>query len=474
MPIVLAFSPMVLLMKCCRTTRVAQQPLEAVKRPSGDANDPKVAILGAEAEESRPALPVAGLRSSFNLARIKNAAAGVRQEPGGEQVDEVEGEIITDESGLLMRTPRRSTVRGLYFAAKTGDLQLVRRLLGISNDEEATAAATDEDSTDVPNTSRSCGRSTPASPTPADLNERGMWDNTPLLVAAQYGQSDIALALLKHGADARAENERRATALHYSSAEGHVELSQALLDNGADIDPPAAAVHHSFLNGGRSQLLTPLSAAAVGGHTELVRLLLERGAEVDRRVFPETPRNQMSSDSLCESSRRTSALMEAARYGHTDTCALLIDKGARLLAQVRFAGGIDERTLHICRATSPEYEQFSSRLQSFIVRKCSQDSDGRTALMHAIYGGHERTANVLLLAAEATGRGRCLSETGEQSTKEGHPGLKPLQLACDKDLHVVVEALLSAGIDVDARDPSGATTLTRTCRKVRSTSKENE
>lgn len=86
--------------------------------------------------------------------------------------------------------------------------------------------------------------------------------------------------------------------------------------------------------------------------------------------------------------------------------------------------------------------------------------------MHAIYGGYEITAKALILAAEATGRGRCLSEAGELSTQEGHPGLKPLQLACDKDLHDVVEGLLSVGVDVDTRDPSGATTLLYTCRNV--------
>lgn len=323
-----SFSSMLLFGKCCRTSKVAQQPLEAIKRPSEpseESNDPKVAVQRAEEEESRPALPVGG----FDLTRIQNAAAG-----NGEQTDEVEGETITDESGLLVRTPRRLTDHGLYFAAKTGDLQLVRRLLGISHDEEATAV----DSIDVPNNT--------TSPPPADINERGMWDNTPLLVAAQYGHSDIALTLLKHGANARAENDRRATALHYSTAEGHVELSKALLDNGADVDPPAAVVTHSFVNGERSLLLTPLSAAAIGGHTELVRLLLDRSAEVDRRIFPETPCNQISKEVLCESSGHTSALMEAAKYGHTDTCTLLIDKGANMLAQVRFSGGIDERTLY--------------------------------------------------------------------------------------------------------------------------------
>lgn len=329
---------MLLFTKCCRTSKVAQQPLEAAKRPSEETNGPNVAAQGAE--ESRPAQPVGG----FDLGRIQNTAAG-----NGEQADQVEGETITDESGLLIRTPRRLTDHGLYFAAKTGDLQLVRRLLGISNDEEVTAAATDAVSNNT------------ISPPPADLNERGMWDNTPLLVAAQYGHTDIALALLKRGADARAENDRRATALHYSTAEGHIKLSQALLDNGADIDPPAAVVHHSFVNGGRSLLLTPLSAAAVGGHTELVRLLLERGAEVDRRISPETP----SGESLCESSGGTSALMEAARYGHTDTCTLLIDKGASVLAQVRFVGGIDERTRHISWAISPVYEKFSSCFNFF-------------------------------------------------------------------------------------------------------------
>ncbi|CAM9266505.1 unnamed protein product, partial [Laminaria digitata] len=56
-----------------------------------------------------------------------------------------------------------------------------------------------------------------------------MWGNTPLLVATQYAHPQVALALIRGGANGCLENERQATALHYSCAEGLIDVSRALL-----------------------------------------------------------------------------------------------------------------------------------------------------------------------------------------------------------------------------------------------------
>lgn len=290
----------------------------------------------SRAVESRPAQPVVepNGESSAPASKIRGKGKGgpkgqqnegARRMKGGEE--EKEGETVTDATGLQMRTPRTCTDRGLHYAAKNGDLPLVHKLLSHT--------------TGGSNQRQPPGKSSPdqtASSTAeaADLDERGMWGNTPLLVATQYSHSSIALALIAAGANACLENERRATALHFSCAEGLLDVGRALLENGANVDPPVAAVHHPAVSGGQTVPVTPLSAASSGGHTELVRLLVERGAEIDRRVAPKGADGQDRRTSFSGTDGvGGSALTAAARYGHTQTCLFLIDSGASVLLEVR-------------------------------------------------------------------------------------------------------------------------------------------
>ena len=63
-----------------------------------------------------------------------------------------------------------------------------------------------------------------------NLEMLGMWDNTPLLAACMYGHSQVALKLIGRQADVFARNEHGATALHYSSVEGCLDVSKGLLE----------------------------------------------------------------------------------------------------------------------------------------------------------------------------------------------------------------------------------------------------
>lgn len=285
----------------------------------------------SRAVESRPAQPVDGPNGplKFSGNRTKGKGTGGPKDHALHSEEETEGETVTDATGLQMRTPRTSTDRGLHYAAKNGDLLLAHKLLGNSTDTGSSSSRTrDKSSPDRPTST--------AVPVAVDIDERGMWGNTPLLVATQYAHPHVALALIARGANPCLENERRATALHYSCAEGLLDVGRALLENGADVDPPVAAVHHPAINRGQTVPVTPLLAASSGGHTELVRLLVERGAEVDRRVSPKR------ADGHERQTRFSgfdgvggSALTAAAQYGHTETCLFLIDSGASVLLEVR-------------------------------------------------------------------------------------------------------------------------------------------
>lgn len=322
----------------CTSSKVGQKPPDGIVATNHDTSTTKHSLQSARAEESRSARLVADDSVEIKAnTKSPHSTANDNSDGSAQREVQVEGETITDDSGLLMRTPRRSSERGIHHAAKSGDLPLVHELLGISGSMAATKARNTTASRQNKVPSDKTAPSTPS----ADIDERGMWGNTPLLVAIQYAHSKVALALIEGGADARAENERHATALHYTCAEGLTDVGLALLSKGVEVDPPAAVVHHPCMDGGGPVSLTPLLAAAIGGHAELVRLLMENGADANRQVLPCGPQQDaeveeiVGGQSSCGDGRGMSALMGAARYGHADTCLQLVDHGASLFAEVR-------------------------------------------------------------------------------------------------------------------------------------------
>lgn len=224
-------------------------------------------------------------------------------------------ERLSDGSGLMMWTPRRSSYLSLHKAARSGNLSRVHELLargaGVKSGKQASA-------------NHSGHANAPSTPR-ALIDERGMWGNTPLLIAAQYSHTIVALALIEYGADVCVQNERNATPLLYACAEGAVNLGRALVTRGALVDAPIATVHHPDVDGGRTLSLTPICAAAIGGHPELVRLLVENGAQVDRRVPMYGLERRQCCTFFMEKGATMSALIGAARNGHHEICQFFME-----------------------------------------------------------------------------------------------------------------------------------------------------
>ena len=92
---------------------------------------------------------------------------------------------------------------------------------------------------------------------------------SPLLAAAQYGQTDICGLLLSHGSNVNEVfSETNWTALHFASVSGHYATVEALLLWGAVVDPRDHAG------------MTPLYGACQEGHMACVLILLKAGAIV--------------------------------------------------------------------------------------------------------------------------------------------------------------------------------------------------
>lgn len=123
----------------------------------------------------------------------------------------------------------------------------------------------------------------------SNLEELGMWDNTPLLVACAYAQSEAALKLITHGAKVSARNEHDATPMHYAAVEGSESVMTALIEaarttDGSEgvknlVDPGNAKVYNRHLD--TYSRRTPLCSASESGFPDLVNLLLEAGADIE-------------------------------------------------------------------------------------------------------------------------------------------------------------------------------------------------
>ncbi|XP_047100977.1 poly [ADP-ribose] polymerase tankyrase-1-like [Schistocerca piceifrons] len=92
-----------------------------------------------------------------------------------------------------------------------------------------------------------------------------------LIQAAHGGVMEELRALLAAGADVRAMDGDRSTALHWAAWEGHVEAVTCLLENGAEVN--ARNIRHN----------TPLHSPANDGLAAVVRLLLRSSADANAR-----------------------------------------------------------------------------------------------------------------------------------------------------------------------------------------------
>ncbi len=130
----------------------------------------------------------------------------------------------------------------LITAVKAGDIELVKKLLSAG----------------------------------ADVNCRDDSGATPLMIAAHAGSLPLVAQLLEQGADVNLGDEQGWAPLmksvyNFEMKHGHAEVTQALIDAGANIEAPIGYG------------VRPLMLAAGYGETAVVEALLEAGAEVTAR-----------------------------------------------------------------------------------------------------------------------------------------------------------------------------------------------
>lgn len=97
------------------------------------------------------------------------------------------------------------------------------------------------------------------------IDLRNKADETPLMIAALKGHTDLARRLIARDADV---NKPGWTPLHYAATGGHVELMDLLLE------------HHAFIDAQSPNNTTPLMMAAMYGSAKAVKFLLDAGADI--------------------------------------------------------------------------------------------------------------------------------------------------------------------------------------------------
>lgn len=107
---------------------------------------------------------------------------------------------------------------------------------------------------------------------PAAINHKEKRHNWTALILSAWGdRKEMAVFLLKNGADIEAKDKFGRTALVYAATSGLTGMVDLLLNNGAAVD----AIDE---NGE-----TALMLAAAVGHKEMVEFLLEKGADLNKK-----------------------------------------------------------------------------------------------------------------------------------------------------------------------------------------------
>lgn len=261
-----------------------------------------------------------------------------------------------------------------------------------------------------------------------ELEDLGMWDNTPLLVACTYGHVEAALRLIAHKANVRAKNEHGATPMHYAAVEGLQDVVEALLasvraDGGEEdtvklVNCSHAKVYNRHLDAYAKR--TPLSSAAESGFAEVASVLLAAGALLED----------------ADEDGRT-ALWLAARHSRLAVARLLLQHGAD--PGIKDVKGVS--VLEAAMAGSNE-ELVLALLGKGIADV--NDTAG-SPLRDAVRSGKRGVVEALLTHGASV------------DLKPGIAGSVPLHAACEKGDEYLVSLLVRARADPSLSDAAGLT-----------------
>ncbi|TAL36627.1 MAG: hypothetical protein EPN93_07325 [Spirochaetes bacterium] len=227
-----------------------------------------------------------------------------------------------------------------------------------------------------------------------DLAMKNQNGETPLYIAAEYGQLDIAKFFLERGANVNdVSTEERSTPLHVAATRDHAEMVDFLLGKGASIDTKD--------NDGN----TPLQAALRSSSVLAANKLIAKGANLKNL-----------------NAQNETLLHSASSSGDLELLALLIKKGLDVNARNKNM----ETPLHFAAR-----DNRSDTIRTLVKAKADPNAvsaDGSVPLHYAAWGGHLNAVMALV-------------ESGASPTMKNNDGKTPGDLARDENYNEIDEYL---------------------------------
>ncbi|KAL0943407.1 uncharacterized protein CTRU02_201293 [Colletotrichum truncatum] len=230
-----------------------------------------------------------------------------------------------------------------------------------------------------------------------------------LISASAKGQLHIVMFLLGRGADVNSKGAFHWTSLHAAAINGHKHIVQALLENGADV--------HSKERWNQ----TALAAASGRGQTGIVKILLQHGAGKD---------NQNTNANLWV------AFSAALRSSEQDLVQLLFNELKGTTSTNLKC--LKEHPEMLCNAAAGGYKDVVLWLLN------SKVSASATLLYQAF-----RAA----LKAGQTEIVKTLLSQGASANSHSKDNMTPLIFATQHGFKAIVQLLLQAGAEINARRP---------------------
>ncbi|WP_264705088.1 ankyrin repeat domain-containing protein [Wolbachia endosymbiont (group A) of Gymnosoma rotundatum] len=366
--------------------------LEAAK--SGDINEVKRLISeGANVNAVKDLytpLYWAAKNNHFNIVEVLL--------DNGAYVDGVNYSMERDVLTLLQEKEAEYCKSSLHLAARLGNLEAVKDLLGKG----------------------------------ANVNAQNDTRETPLHVAAKKGHKDVVEALLNvNGINVNAQDKYDSTPLHRAAKEVHKDVVEALLDKGANVDAEDENGDTPFDLTTNQDIQTLLQntdellEAAKSGNINEVNRLISEGASVNA-----TDQNG------------NTPLHWAAKNGHEEVVESLLGKeGIDVNAQDR-----DNNTPLHWAAVKGHKEVLEALLEKDEIDVNAQDKDNRTPLHWATGRDNVEVVNVLIIK-------------GADVNAQDKDNRTPLHFAAQNNNKEIVDALIKAGADVNIKDEDGKTPL---------------
>ena len=169
----------------------------------------------------------------------------------------------------------------------------------------------------------------------ANVNALDIDRCTPISWAGNGGHIDIVKLLLEHGAEVNAGSKHGLTPLIHAAVRGETEIVALYLENGAKskhssgttalihacsfgfLDTAKLLLPYSDINHQNKDGLTALMMASENNHIELTELLLQNGADTN----------------LSDKAFSATALMKSAVNGNFEVVKLLVSYGADIMAK---------------------------------------------------------------------------------------------------------------------------------------------